>query len=89
MFIYCKLSCKNYHALFYGMTIDYCYSEGFTLIATIQDIVTFDTEYMTAFPSLSLKMLLGEATEKEMVRATATMTKFFLMFALLLFLTNV
>ena len=65
------------------MTIDYCYSEGFTLRASIQDRVVFDTEYMTALPSLSLKMLVQEATEKTTVRATATMTKLDLMFVLL------
>ena len=41
----------------------------------IQVMVSLDTEYMTVFPSLSLKTLLQEAAEKKRIKAMATKAK--------------
>ena len=45
----------------------------------IQVMVSLDTEYMTVFPSLSLKMLLQEAAEKKRVKVMAAEAKLALM----------
>ena len=58
---------------------NYGSSLALTRIELIQVIVSLDTEYMTVFPSLRLKMLLQEAAEKKRVTAMATKVKLALM----------